>query len=740
MSLYADIIVDITAKNLDKTFQYIVPVQMESEIKEGMQVDIPFGSSNKVINGYVISLKDTPDFDVSRLKNIIRINHEKTYVYSELIMLAAWMKDNYGSSMAAALKTVLPVKRHMEVKKDRYLFLNISEKEALDLLSQYENKHYTARARLLKYIISNSGTKEKTALKEASVTKSNVNDLLKREVIKESSKPDYRNPVKNQENSKYSIILSDEQKNIADDIINDEENKKAYLIHGITGSGKTEIYMEIIADGIKNGKQSILLIPEIGLTYQNVKRFYERFGNKVTVINSRLSAGEKSDQFLRAEKGEVDLVIGPRSALFTPFSNLGYIIIDEEHDGAYKSEITPRYHAVNTAIQRALMCNAKVVLGSATPSLESYNNALKGEYKLYKLNKRMNNGKLPTVHIVDMREEFNRGNRSIISEKLKALMKDRLNKHQQIMLFINRRGYESFVSCRSCGEVIKCPHCDVALSEHNGKKMVCHYCGYETKSITKCPTCGSKYIGGFKAGTQKIEKLVANDFPEAKIMRMDADTTKRKGSHERIVESFSKGEADILIGTQMIVKGHDFKNVTLVGILAADLSLYSPDFRGNERTFSLITQAVGRAGRSSDDGEAVIQTYSPDNYSIVNAASCNYEGFYDEEIAFRKLMDYPPFTHMLMIIINSRNEMDALLTGDLIKGTITSLIGKDALVLGPASPLVGKIKDVYKKVIYVRTIKYDTLKDIRKGIDDFLAKNRMPKDVGIVYDFDPLTY
>ena len=369
--------------------------------------------------------------------------------------------------------------------------------------------------------------------------------------------------------------------------------------------------MELISRVIGQGRQAIVLIPEIALTYQTVMRFYNRFGDRVSIMNSRLSAGERFDQFERAKKGEIDVMIGPRSALFTPFSNLGLIIIDEEHEAAYKSEQVPRYHARETAIQRAKMAQASVVLGSATPSIESYYKAKNGEYVLLRLQKRVQQKPLAECYTVDLREELKEGNRSILSRKLQELMEERLEKKQQTMLFINRRGLAGFVSCRACGHVIKCPHCDVSLSQHTGGRMVCHYCGYEEPEPKVCPSCGSKYISGFKAGTQKIEEIVKKRFPKARTLRMDTDTTRNKDSYEEILSAFANQEADILVGTQMIVKGHDFPNVTLVGVLAADMSLYRNDFHGAERTFQLLTQAAGRAGRGKETGEVVIQTYTP---------------------------------------------------------------------------------------------------------------------------------
>ena len=387
------------------------------------------------------------------------------------------------------------------------------------------------------------------------------------------------------------------------------------------------------------GKEVIVLIPEIALTYQTVMRFYKRFGPEVSFINSRLSAGERYDQFVRAKNQEISIMIGPRSALFTPFQNLGLIIIDEEHEGAYKSEISPKYHAREAAAFRARQNNAPLVLGSATPSVESYEKAMTGEYHLYTLTERAKkDSRLAKVHVVDLREELKAGNKSIFSGLLQELMEERLSKGQQIMLFMNRRGYANFISCRSCGEAVKCPHCDVTLTLHRDGRMVCHYCGYTAFKPSVCPSCGSPYIAGFGTGTQKIQAMTEQRFPGVSTLRMDLDTTSKKGGHEEILSAFESGKAQILIGTQMIVKGHDFPGVTLVGVLAADTSLYAPDFRCAERTFQLLTQAAGRAGRGDKAGDVVIQTYAPDHYSIQAAAKQDYPMFFRQEMAFRKML------------------------------------------------------------------------------------------------------
>jgi len=493
---------------------------------------------------------------------------------------------------------------------------------------------------------------------------------------------------------------------------------------------------------IAAGGQVIVLIPEIALTYQTLIRFYTRFGSRVSVINSRMSHGERFDQFERAKAGAIDVMIGPRSALFTPFSNLRLIIIDEEHESTYKSENTPRYHARETAIARAGMCGASVMLGSATPSVESYHKAMSGEYTLLTLKNRVEMRSLPKVYIEDLREELKEGNRSIFSRRLRELMEDRLAKKQQIMLFLNRRGYAGFLSCRSCGEVIKCPHCDVSLSVHRGKntqKLVCHYCGYEQMTVQTCPSCGSGYINELKAGTQQIEELVKREFPDARVLRMDFDTTKNKDGHAKILSSFADQEADILIGTQMIVKGHDFPNVTLVGVLAADMSLFAGDYRAAERTFQLLTQAAGRAGRGDVEGEVVIQTYQPEHYSITMAAEQNYEAFYEQEMLFRRMLKYPPGANMLAVLMSCEDEDHLNLGADYMKKMIGRLYkGKDMQVIGPADGAVSKVKDRYRKNIFIKHTDYVLLTRIKDRLEQYIEANEGFRSIYIQFDFNPM--
>ena len=487
--------------------------------------------------------------------------------------------------------------------------------------------------------------------------------------------------------------------------------------------------MELIRRVIGEGRQAIVLIPEISLTWQTVMRFYREFGEDVSILHSRMSAGERYDQTERARRGEAKIMIGPRSALFTPFPNLGLVIVDEEHDTAYKNETAPRYRAVDAAIERCRLAGGMAVLGSATPSAGSYYRAQNGEYHFFQMKSRaVGESLLPSVEIVDLKEELKAGNRTIFSRRLTERMRETLKRGEQILLFLNRRGYAGFISCRSCGYVAKCPHCDVSLKLHRDGRLHCHYCGHEEPAPKTCPSCGSRYIAGFGTGTQKVEEQVKKMFPEASVLRMDTDTTSAKGSHDAILSAFANGKADILIGTQMIVKGHDFPRVTLVGILAADLSLYSGGYESGERTFELLTQAAGRAGRDRLPGYVVIQSYEPGNYSVEAAASQDYEGFYWQEILYRKLLHYPPVYRMLSFLVSSKDDAAAEKRAEELKRLAEGLEGVE--VIGPAKAPVSRIKDIYRYTLYVKSEEEAPLRAVKE------AAARLPWDGQVLYQFD----
>ncbi len=749
--LYADVIVDISHESVDRDFQYCVPQELLDNIEVGSCVQVPFGKGNTLRKGYVVGIGDVCKFDRTKLKNIHSVVTNGVSVEDNLIALAAWIHKFYGGTMIQALKTVLPVKHSVKAIEHKKVLLAVGREEAIAFWGEcLRKKNGIARARLMQELLQEEQLPYEIVTGKLMVSPSVVKSLEKSGMIKIERVQGYRNPVRKTDSTEEKKQLSTEQESIVTEIMSDYDRNlpQTYLLHGITGSGKTEVYIRLIEEVVARGKQAIVLIPEIALTYQTLMRFYKHFGERVSVLNSTLSAGEKYDQCERAKHGEIDVIIGPRSALFTPFANLGMIVMDEEHEGSYKSESTPKYHTREVAQAYATMQNASLVLGSATPSLEAFYRAQRKEYKLLCLNKRLAGGSLPTVYTVDLREELKQGNRTIFSRKLQELLEDRMQKGQQSMLFINRRGLAGFVSCRACGHVMKCPHCDVSLSEHKGGRLVCHYCGYEMIKVTNCPECGSKYISGFRAGTQQIEEKLKEMFPCMRILRMDADTTRTKESYERILTAFRNKEADVLVGTQMIVKGHDFPNVTLVGVLAADMSLSVGDYRAAERTFQLITQAAGRAGRGEQTGEVVVQTYQPDHYAIVHAAAQDYQAFYEEEMLYRDMMQYPPIAHMLAVQIFSVNEQDGIRCGEGLAAVVKEHAKemrqkyqwqpeKGIQVIGPAPAGIGKINDIYRFVFYIKHDDYAVLIGCKELLEQ-RTRQMDSRSLNIQFDFDPL--
>lgn len=758
--LYADIIVDISHEKLDKPFQYRVPERLQGTLAAGTCVTVPFGNGNRPLKGYVIGIGGKCRFDPARIKDVQEIVQGGVDVEDRMISLAGWIRKNYGSTMIQALKTVLPAKQSVKRLEHRTLQRLMEREEILSLLGESIRKKQVAKERLLRELAEQESIPCEWVTAKLGVSAQTIKSLERAGVLRVVSTACLRNPVKMKDREGETEmsarpVLSEAQRRIVNEVLEDFDRgtPDTYLLHGITGSGKTEVYMQIIEEIVARGRQAVMLIPEIALTYQTLSRFFRRFGDRVSVMNSMLSPGEKYDQCERARNGEIDVIIGPRSALFTPFPRLGVIIMDEEHENSYKSESSPKYHARETAEEVARLSGASLILGSATPSLESYFRAETGVYKLFTLKERLTGGSLPQVHIVDLRRELREGNRSIFSRKLQELLADRLEKGEQSILFLNRRGYAGFVSCRACGHVMKCPHCDVSLSEHKNGMLMCHYCGYSEPGPGGCPKCGSRYISGFRAGTQQIEEKLKELFPRVRTLRMDGDTTKRKDSYEKILAAFASREADVLIGTQMIVKGHDFPGVTLVGVLAADLSLSANDYRAGERTFQLLTQAVGRAGRGSVPGEAVIQTYQPEHYAVVYAAGQNYEGFYAEEIVYRELGGYPPAAHLLAVQVFSadeergaelakwlaeavRSRADA---GPAVPGASAATIREAEMlrVIGPAPATIGRINDIFRFVFYIKCVKYDKLVEVKDLLEERLGERQLRTET-VQFDFDPV--
>ena len=738
--LYADIIVNITNGKLDRAFQYRIPEELRDRVREGVRVRVPFGLGNRSIDGYVISVGNELKYDAEKIKDIEEVFETAVSAEERLVRLAAWMRMMYGSTMIQALKTVLPVREKKKVRERRTVVLNISGPEAAALSDEFGKKRCTAKQRFMEALISGHELSWETAVKELKITAPVIREFEEKGYVIIESTADYRKPAVNiKKESEKEIRFTEEQQTCLEGIFEEWSRKepRPCLIQGVTGSGKTLIYLELIEHVIAQGKQVILLIPEIALTWQTFERFYRRYGDAAALLNSRMSPGERSDLLERVEKGEVKLVIGPRSALFTPFTNLGLIIIDEEHEDSYKSEITPRYHARETAIERARLENAFVIMGSATPSIDAVYGCEKGAYRRLLLRERFAGAMLPSIEVIDMRQELKNGNRSIVSACLASAIEECLRKGEQVMLFLNRRGYSGNFTCRSCGFVIKCPHCDVALTLHKDGRLKCHYCGYSEKAQKTCPSCGSQYIGGISIGTQQAEEQIRLMFPDASVIRMDRDTTGGKYDHERILRCFKDHEADILIGTQMIAKGHDFPNVTLVGILSADISLFAGDYRAAEKTYGVLTQAAGRAGRGDVPGKAVIQTYHPDHYVIEAVTRQDYDEFYSEEAANRGLLLYPPFGHLLGIHASCADEERLIRAMNHIRSFIEKTdAGPGAVILGPGQEEIYKIQDVFRMVLYIKAENTSVLIRIRRMTEKYIEINTGFDTVQVQFDLD----
>lgn len=735
---YADVIVDISAEQLDRHFQYRIPETLKNEIFPGAQVEIPFGAGNKVIKGYVMKITEKPDYDPKKIKEIRSLCVRGESVESRMMELAVWIRRTYGCTMIQALHTVLPIRQKTEHRVPKKIIRAAKTDEILSRANEEKKKNHRARERFLRYMLEHEEAEYSACVKELKLSAGLLKAFEKEGMIRIADEG-ASIPMDIVGGRRELPILTVWQARAMEEILREWEtdNPLPVLLHGITGSGKTMIYMHLIEQTLRQGRQAILLVPEIALTYQNVQRFCECFQDKVAVLHSRLSAGEKARQFARARNGSASIMIGPRSALFAPFPDLGLIIVDEEQETSYHSEMTPRYHARETAVERGRLENARVLLGSATPSLEAAWRCEQGLYRKVELNSRYGRHGLPSVYIADMREELKAGNRSVFSRQLLASLRECLDRKEQALLFLNRRGYAGFVSCRMCGYVVKCPHCDVSMTMHRDGRLVCHYCGRSKSPVNACPVCGSPYISAFRAGTQQVEELLHREFPDARILRMDMDTTRHKNDHEEIVKAFGEHKADILIGTQMIVKGHDFPEVTLVGALAADMSLFTADYRCAERTFQLLTQAVGRAGRADKAGCALIQTYHPEHYAIEAAAKQNYDYFYQQEIGYRELMGYPPAQSMLALHV-SFGDADRLdMAMSYLKSFLERIAGRaKAQIIGPADEAVAKINDMYRRVIYIKCGDEQALKSLREQTEHYIEINKGFDAMYIQYDFN----
>ena len=709
-----EVLVEI--KGIDKTFTYAVPVNLEKDIKIGMKVTVPFG--NRKLEGFVLACENKKvDYE---LKDIISLSD--VVLSEELISLAKYMSRKTLATLASSLSTMLPkaikasYKTNISKKYITYLKLN---KENLNLVNTNKQQEIIDLF------------KEDLVLKSdaAKISISALKTLISKNILIEEEKEVFRyNSIDKVEDKK--VILTKEQENAYQTIKNSLSLFKPFLIHGVTGSGKTEVYMHLIKDVLESGKNVIVLVPEISLTPQVVNLFKARFSN-IAVLHSKLSDGERYDEYRKINEGLVNIVVGARSAIFAPFKNIGLIIIDEEHTDTYKQENTPRYHAIDMALYRAKYNNCPLVLGSATPSIESYTRALLGTYTLINMPTRVNKN-LPKVFLVDMRDEYKKGNR-VFSSLLTDELNETIKNGKQAIILLNRRGFNTILTCNSCGYVSKCPKCDIPLTYHKKNNVLrCHYCGYATSKMIKCPNCKSEDITYTGMGTEKLEELIKENFIGAKVLRMDVDTTSLKGAHERIISSFRKGEANILLGTQMISKGLDFPNVTLVGVINGDASLNIPDFRASERTFDLLSQVSGRAGRSNDLGKVIIQGFNITHYSILKAKDNDYKGFYDEEIKIRKKLGYPPFNNLCLIKISSTDYNLLISESNKVNTYLHDNINE--LVLGPSFSPMPKFNGKYYMQII---IKYKKTENIMEALK-YLKKIYKNEKVKIEIDVNPL--
>lgn len=740
---YAQIIIDISIKSLDKPFTYLVPESLRPAVKAGAIVEIPFGRGNRLKKGYVLGLTDTIDFDAAKLKAIVRVFEDVTYE-QELIELAAWMSQRYVCTTQTALRTLLPTQPDVKKKRERFIEAIVSKEsilramEALDGIPRFE-----ARTRVLEVLLRRPYIKQKVLLDSAEASAGVINTLVKAGLVRVTYETAFRMPYDVDDFDITHNLTPNEEQQKAIDAITEASTAKAsqvFLLHGVTGSGKTEVYMQVIAQVLAQGKTAIVLIPEIGLTPMMVRRFVERFGDIVGIMHSRLSEGEKFDQWRMARDGELKIMIGPRSAVFAPFKDLGIIIVDEEHETTYKSESPPKYHAREVAIWRGHKHRCPVVLGSATPLVETNYKAESHRYQKLTLKQKAATKNPLEVITVDMRKELAEGNKSIFSQPLQQGIHETLAKGEQVILFLNRRGYASFVSCRQCGHVLKCDHCDVPYNYHKFKgQLMCHYCNKSEAMVTVCPNCGSHHIRAFGIGTQKVEDMIQAHFPDSRVLRMDYDTTSGKHGHQTVLERFERHEADILLGTQMVAKGHHFDNVTLVGVLAADMSLYTNDFRASERTFQLLTQVIGRAGRGEKKGCGIIQTYSPDHYSIQCAKAQDYALFYRNELAYRKLMGYAPFKHMMLVMLTAKEEKYIIRLSYSVKDSLMpyEVPGKLA-VLGPSPATLSKVNDLYRRVIYIKSDSYKALTVLADRLDAVVRQEDRRNMANLTMDINPM--
>lgn len=712
------VLVELSNKNIDKVFDYSVPDNLKDKVKIGIRVSVPF--SSQILEGFVLEIKESTDIET---KEIIDIIDEDIILNEELLELGKKMQEQTLSTLISCYQVMLPkalkAKHGTTINKkyDTYYKLNKNE----------DYKYNSSQLKILELFKDKELVKREDILE---LSTSSLNTLLKNNILQIVKKEHYRLEY-NEEKQEKKPLTEDQQKVVNDVLKKDGYN--TYLLFGVTGSGKTEVYMELIEDVLNKGKTAIVLVPEISLTPQMIERFQIRFGNKIAALHSALSEGEKYDEYRRISRGEVSIVIGARSAIFAPLNNLGIIIIDEEHSDSYKQDTNPRYNAKDIAILRGKSNNCKVIMGSATPSLESFARAQKEVFTRLDLPKRVNGKELPKIRIVDMNEEM-KNIRGHFSKELINTMRNKLEKNEQIILLLNRRGYSSFITCKNCGYTFKCPHCDITLTYHKTSSTLrCHYCGYATKTYDTCPSCNEKAINDLGVGTEKIEEELQRIFPDRRILRMDIDTTSRKGMHQKMIKEFKEHNYDILLGTQIVAKGLDFDNVTLVGVINADTSLNIPDFRSSENTFSLLSQVAGRSGRSSKTGEVIIQTYNPDHYAIKYTKTHDYLGFYNQEMQIRRSLKYPPYYYICYIRISGKDMKYIGLEANKIKKSLDRNL-TNSIILGPSTCGVFKVNNIYR---YGIIIKYKQELNLRTTLDKILNHYKCISKIKIDIDFNP---
>ena len=723
---YAGVIVDVRAEAVNRIFQYSIPNSLRDQIRIGHRVLVPFGS--RKLEGYVIELTNELQFDVGRLKEISALLDPDPIILPSLVELAHYMRRNYLGLLSEALQLMLPPafrygKERVGVKQQQLATLLIEDPPL--------KTWATAQRRVVEILKTQRTIVTSELLTKAKAGYSTLQALEEQGVLALKTVQIERD-VAWDKVSDPKVILTDAQRG-ALKIIHEEmeTNKRPVLIHGVTGSGKTEVYLQVVDEVIAQGKQAIILVPEIALTPQTMNRFATRFGARVAVLHSALSTGERFDQWWKIYRGEVDVVVGARSAVFAPTPNLGLIVLDEEHEATYKQgEGSIRYHTRDVAMFRAALVHGQVLLGSATPALESYHKALQGEYALVELTERVEERPLPTINIVDMREQFEIGNRTMLSNPLREGLQRLIGTSEQAIILLNRRGFSSFILCRECGEVIECPNCKVSLTYHQAEERLrCHYCPHKEVLPKRCPHCASPYLRQFGVGTEQLQEVLAKEFPALKAIRLDADTTKRKGAHANILKQFSSGKAQVLIGTQMVAKGLDFPWVTLVGVLSADLSLNFPDIRASERTFQLLTQVAGRSGRGSLPGQVIIQSYDPNHFAIQCAQNHDYLGFYRQEISFRRALGYPPFRQLTRILCSGPQVETEQVVHQIHAHLIAQGLNHVDL-LGPVEALIGKIQGRYRWQLLIKS---------DGQIQDILSKLPIPfGEVQVTIDINPL--